>query len=129
MSRYWAMTWFLFLPACSQNCVDTLPWPDPTERLSEVNLPDGGHVFIASRSTGGAAGDKTYKLLACAAKDQPCDVLGTIDSYQDTPPQVIPDSKGFALLINRGDSISGYMNFSYQIQHLPRGSISLRYRE
>jgi hypothetical protein len=94
-----------------------------------VSLASGGHVFIAPRSTGGAAGDKTYKVLACRTEARPCDVLGTIDSYEDAPPQLIPEGKGFSLLINRRDSISGFMNFSNQFQHLPRGSIGLRYRE
>lgn len=128
MQRYATLAVLLGLASCSQNCPTKVSRPIESERLATIHLAGGAEVMIAPRSTGGGAGDKTYNVLGCSKSGKLCDVLGNVDSYEDKPPELIAENNGYTLLVNKRDSIHGFMNFSEEIQSLSRGSVTLRYR-
>jgi hypothetical protein len=118
----------LFVAACTDSYEINLPRPEKKDQVSSIRRPDGGEIVLAMHFTGGAAGDKTYKVLACPSSGADCEVLATVDSYESRPPEVVAERGGYTLVVNKDDSVWGFMTFSNTFQDLRRGDILLSYR-
>lgn len=83
--------------------------------------------MLAAHYSAGGAGDKSYKVLGCRLDAQKCEVLATIDPYDQPIPELKNEGGTIVLVTNRRDSIAGFRNFSHDLQ-TDRGSLILRYR-
>lgn len=128
MPRFSTLAVICLLTACSQVCPTKLSAPADSDRISSTRIGNG-EVFVTRRSSGGAAGDLTYNVLACGGDLKRCDVIATVDTYGDSIPEAVANQGQLNLILNRRDSIFGFMNFSEEISQLSRGDISLAYRD
>jgi hypothetical protein len=112
-------------------CGDTdsarLNRPDTKDIQSSLRMGEAGEILVAAHYSGGAAGDKTYKVLACAARASACEIIATVDPYDSAVPTLARDKDAVNLTVNQRDGVSGFRNFSHDLQ-TGRGSLVLRYR-
>jgi hypothetical protein len=117
----------LIVTGCGSSPEERIARPDTKDLKGSVQVSDKSNILLAVYYSGGAAGDKTYKLLGCRLNSKRCEVLATIDSYNQAIPELLSGDGTVFLVVNRLDSISGFRNFSHDLQ-TDRGSVSLRYR-
>lgn len=113
--------------ACGNADRDRVSRPQTKDVQGRAAKTAKGEILVMAHYSGGAAGDKTYKLVACTLGQSECEVLTTIDSYDDPPPDLGLDNGSFVLIVNRRDSITAFKNYSEDLQ-TDRGGILLRYR-
>jgi hypothetical protein len=122
----WAL--LTMLEGCNAAEEDT--WPSPNERQVSSKLPINLHesLVVAVTSSGGGAGDITYRLLDCKSGDDKCELLASIDTNDNVPPALANTRDGIALTVNRGDYVADFRNFSREQGSLEPGKLFLQYR-
>ncbi len=113
--------------SCGDSTTDRVSRPEGKDLQGIPIKTSTGSLVVAAHYSGGAPGDKTYKILGCPDSAQKCEVLATVDPYDQSPPELVTDRGAMTLIVNRRDSIAGFRNFSHDLQ-TDRGSVVIRYR-
>lgn len=116
------------LEGCSGGPDDTMPKPEKRQISSTVQRTPDELLVIAVTSSGGGAGDITHRLLACKLQGDHCEILASIDTNDRTAPVLEKTHRGVDLIVNQGDYVAGFRNFSRKIGTMQPGELSVRYR-
>jgi hypothetical protein len=101
--------------------------PDAREVVATSPL-SGGALELVVHDTGGAAGDRVYRLVSCARGAGRCEILASIDSYDGPRPQLSREGPTVLLVVNRKDAVWEFNTYSNRLPSLGRGNLLLRYR-
>ena len=101
--------------------------PDDGQIVSRVQPDRAGDIVIAEVYSGGGGGDTTYRLLACLASTNRCDVLGGIDTHGGPAPALLADSDT-TILLSRSDTIWNFSNITNYLQSGGDRRITVKYR-
>jgi hypothetical protein len=101
--------------------------PNAGEVLSTSPL-SGGALELVVHDTGGAAGDRVYRLISCARGARRCEILASIDSYDGPRPELSREGSAVALVVNRKDAVWEFNTYSNRLPSLGRGNLLLLYR-
>lgn len=117
MSRNWPLILFFgFLTACGSNVVGGAAKSDYQHFNQAVPFQQGELLIARKSSGGGATGGFVYDLLACPSNATgKCDVLAHVDTNDQPPPRIVFSKQIPTLLLNRGDTVWAYSNFTYKL--------------
>lgn len=116
------------LGGCSSQTGDTWPAPEKRAVTSAIQLKPNERLLLAVTSSGGGAGDITYRLLNCKNDGKRCELLASIDTNDNLAPALSRSRSGISLVVNIGDYVADFRNFSREIGSLQPGELSLQYR-
>jgi hypothetical protein len=116
------------ISSCSGPPPETFSRPEGEHVLSRITRGKSGELLVAATHSGGAAGDTVYRVLACPTGSSSCEVIASINPYEAEKPMLVADGSRIALVVNSGDRIGQFRNYSRTLPDLRRGGMHLRYR-
>jgi hypothetical protein len=122
------LTILIGLGGCNSRSGDTWPAPDKRQISSAVQRTAEETLLVTLTSSGGGAGDLTHRVLACKSGSEMCELLASIDTNDGPAPALSKTREGVALIVNRGDYVADYRNFSRELGSLQPGELYLQYR-
>jgi hypothetical protein len=122
------VTILIGLGGCSAQSGDTWPAPEKRQISSTVQRSPEETLVVAVTSSGGGAGDITHRVLACNSGSDRCELLASIDTNDRPAPALSKANDGVALIVNKGDYVAGFRNFSRELGSLQPGELYLQYR-
>jgi hypothetical protein len=113
---------------CGRQASDTWPAPDKKQIIAISQKSAKESLIIAITSSGGGAGDITYRLLDCNSGVEKCELLASIDTNDRPAPSLAITQEGIALIVNRSDYLADFRNFSRELGSLQPSELYLQYR-
>jgi hypothetical protein len=102
--------------------------PGPDQVSSTAQTASKETLLVATTSSGGGAGDITYRVLACKKGSDRCELLANIDTNDAEAPSFANTPDGVVLLVNKGDYVADFRNFGRELASLQPGELRLQYR-
>jgi hypothetical protein len=123
-----ALVVLLGLSGCQPQAEDTWPVPRTDQITSKAQRNPQETLLVALTSSGGGAGDLTYRILMCKSGSKICELLGSIDTNDAASPVLSKTKDGVELIVNEKDYLADFRNFSRELGTLQPGELRLRYR-
>jgi hypothetical protein len=116
------------LGCCDAQSPDTRPAPEKRQVSSAVRINSTETLLVTLTSSGGGAGDLTYRLLDCRSGEEKCELLASIDTNDNSAPTLSLTQSGIVLTVNKSDYVADFRNFSRKLGTLQPGRLYLHYR-
>lgn len=129
MPRKLILAGFALMIGCVQQPAAEIDRPEDRHIHSRVGRGPEGEILLASTFSGGAAGNTTYRVLACVPGETRCEILASIAWDEEKAPELLADGRKIYLVVNDDSRIGQFRSFSRTIPSLQLGGLFLRYRE